>query len=359
MTGQAESRAGPASGALHQNLSEGGGRTALRVTIIVPVKNDPPVFRAVERILASGIDPSVEILVVDNGSAPAFRASLDRLPAPVRVLDEFTPGQAAARNHGVRVATGDVIFFTDADAMVPPGWVAAGLAAFAETRADAVIGPSVDIALTPAAEVLTRLGAKNYRRLSAQSPTRVNTANLAANREVMAEYPFDETLLRHEDTAWGFRVQAHGVTIAFAPAMHVDHECDIHFDVSISKAVPTGWAHRAARRRYPEIAEARTGPAAGRKVAILRYLHRRACRFRPALQFEVVLLLSGARLLERAVPLLPSAVSETAVGMLITLGASLGNAMHATGYPSPTVDGVRRGKLPKRGRRVSRVPPAL
>ena len=50
----------------------------MRVSVILPVKDDPPVFEAVASVLAEGGE--LEFLVVDNGSAPAFRASLNALP---------------------------------------------------------------------------------------------------------------------------------------------------------------------------------------------------------------------------------------------------------------------------------------
>lgn len=67
--------------------------------------------------------PSVEILVVDDGSTDATAAVAEAHGA--RVLRAGGRGASAARNVGARAARGDVLAFTDADCEVPPDWLRA------------------------------------------------------------------------------------------------------------------------------------------------------------------------------------------------------------------------------------------
>lgn len=86
--------------------------------------------RELDRCLAAllALDyPDFEVIIVDNRpDGSAARAALHvRLSADprVRVVVEPRPGISAARNHGTRVARGDLVAFTDDDAVVHRGWL--------------------------------------------------------------------------------------------------------------------------------------------------------------------------------------------------------------------------------------------
>ena len=96
-------------------------------SVVVPVYNGA---RCLPRCLASlqrQTHPRVEILVVDDGSTDGTPALVN---APVRLLSTGgRKGPGAARNVGARAATGAVLFFTDADVVAPPEWIAKALKA--------------------------------------------------------------------------------------------------------------------------------------------------------------------------------------------------------------------------------------
>jgi glycosyltransferase involved in cell wall biosynthesis len=71
--------------------------------------------------------PRVEILIVDNAPATPATAELieeryGRLPQ-VRYLREDRPGSSIARNTGLAAARGDIVAFTDDDAVADPTWL--------------------------------------------------------------------------------------------------------------------------------------------------------------------------------------------------------------------------------------------
>lgn len=89
--------------------------TSPRVSGIVPVYNG-------ERFLPEALDsmlrqtrPPDEIIVVDDGSTDGTSRIAAALGPPVRWVRQENAGPAAARNHGIRLATGDFLSFLDAD----------------------------------------------------------------------------------------------------------------------------------------------------------------------------------------------------------------------------------------------------
>lgn len=105
---------------------------ATEVSVIVPVYNGAAFLgRCLETLLAQDV-PVSEILVVDDGSTDG---SPDLVRPPARLLKTGgRRGAGYARNLGARTASGEVLFFTDADVEVPPGWVRKGLAAMSEHK---------------------------------------------------------------------------------------------------------------------------------------------------------------------------------------------------------------------------------
>ena len=115
----------------------------IEVTVAVPVKDRRErMLRCLDALLALD-HPAYEVLVLDNGStdgtAEACRERAESAGVPVRV--EVVPGTVGAvRNHGARIARGEVIAYTDSDCMPEPRWLRAGLEPFADPRIGVVCG---------------------------------------------------------------------------------------------------------------------------------------------------------------------------------------------------------------------------
>jgi len=112
-----------------------------RVTVVIPTKNRGRLLaEAIRSVQAlDGPDLDLEILVCDNGSTDD---TVDVARAlGVRVLDVPTAGSAAARNVGIRAATGDYIAFLDDDDLWLPGQLRPQLALLAaQPDLDACVG---------------------------------------------------------------------------------------------------------------------------------------------------------------------------------------------------------------------------
>jgi glycosyltransferase involved in cell wall biosynthesis len=96
-----------------------------RVSIIVPCYNaEPWVGAAMESALAQTW-PETEVIAVNDGSHDGTLAALRRFEGPkVRVIDQGNLGASAARNAGLRAATGEFIQFLDADDLLAPEKIA-------------------------------------------------------------------------------------------------------------------------------------------------------------------------------------------------------------------------------------------
>ena len=88
-------------------------RTPPLVSVVVPVLNRK---KTIGRCLQSLLDmdyPAFEVIVVDNGSTDGTWGICSRFP--VKLTREDRKGPYAARNKGLELARGDLVFFIDSD----------------------------------------------------------------------------------------------------------------------------------------------------------------------------------------------------------------------------------------------------
>lgn len=105
-----------------------------RVSVIIPCYNAAPhLAAAIESVLAQ-THAAHEIIVVDDGSTDDTAAIARRyVGRGVTLLTEAHGGVAAARNHGILAATGDLIAFLDADDQWLPHKLAVQIPLFADS----------------------------------------------------------------------------------------------------------------------------------------------------------------------------------------------------------------------------------
>jgi glycosyltransferase involved in cell wall biosynthesis len=102
------------------------------VTVCVVVKDRRDLMlRCLEGILSESPD---EVVVIDNGSTDGTWEALQEVGVrePRLRLAQDLGSLGAIRNHAVRLATSDVVAFTDSDCRPHPGWLRAGLAALTD-----------------------------------------------------------------------------------------------------------------------------------------------------------------------------------------------------------------------------------
>jgi glycosyltransferase involved in cell wall biosynthesis len=209
-----------------------------RVSVIVPVRDgEDRIGRCLSALLAQTYPRErLEILVVDDASRDATRERVYGLP--VRLLAQPAPrGPYAARNAGMRAASGEVFAFTDADCIPAKDWVERGLATLAAEGADLAAG-HVRYLLSArggAAEVFDAIANLDHERSVAERGVAF-TGNLFAARRVLdAIGPFSERRSGC-DGEWTARASGAGFALVHAA------------DAVVEKPARGAWA--LARKQY-------------------------------------------------------------------------------------------------------------
>lgn len=178
-----------------------------------------------------------EIIAVDDGSDGDFSA-IERnwkKKIPLRYLKIRHAGRAAARNRGVKAASGSRVIFLGDDILVRPGWLEAHVESGREERLRAVIGPC-PLQAPPAKEA----GKPSKALLLAYEPIPFDeiknpedagfrffiSGNLSMDRALFLELGgFDERFQRYgwEDIELGYRFARVGGRVIYdekAKAVH-------------------------------------------------------------------------------------------------------------------------------------------
>jgi GT2 family glycosyltransferase len=169
--------------------------------------------------------PDYEVIVVDDGSTDDTRTILPRFPG-VRAIHQANRGLSAARNAGLRAATGAVVAYTDSDCFADPDWLTHLVYQLQRSGAAAVGGPN----LTPedgwlAACVAASPGQPTHVLESDQEAEHVPGCNMAFRRAALeAINGFDPQFRKagdDVDVCW--RLHQAGLWITFAPGAFVWH----------------------------------------------------------------------------------------------------------------------------------------
>ncbi len=194
--------------------------------------------------------PALDLVVVDNAPSDDATEHLVRKNYPqFQYLREDRPGLNWARNRAILEAKGEIIAFTDDDAVVDPGWVRAIANVFKEDpEVMAVTGLVVPYELETEAQVLferysgfgrgferkwCRMDGRTKKRTASiyGSPGKLGTgANMAFRRSLFDQIGFfDPAMDMGTPTIGGgdiemfFRVLKEGYTLVYEPAALVRH----------------------------------------------------------------------------------------------------------------------------------------
>jgi hypothetical protein len=167
------------------------------VSVIIPVHNGERfVADAVGSILAQRY-PSLEIIIIDDGSTDGTEAAVRRLPCEVHYFKQMKQGPAAARNRGIRDASGDYVAFLDVDDLWPEHML--------ETlMAELLSRPGLDVVrgYSQVMEVDPATGTYEYRGNPKESFPYSIACGLYRKRVFDRVGLFDKTLMFGEDTDW-------------------------------------------------------------------------------------------------------------------------------------------------------------
>lgn len=116
-----------------------GDAGELTISAIIPTFNSGQVVGdAIASALAQS-HPTLEVLVVDDGSTDSTQAILEACAPPVRYIRQVNAGPSAARNAGAKLARGQWLAFLDADDLWLPTKLAEQLDHAVRSGAHAVL----------------------------------------------------------------------------------------------------------------------------------------------------------------------------------------------------------------------------
>jgi glycosyltransferase involved in cell wall biosynthesis len=166
------------------------------VSVIMPVYNGATFLaETIENIRQQQYKP-LEIIIIDDGSTDSTRQIAAGLGHEIRYVFQPNTGPAAARNHGLRLAKGELIAFLDVDDLWAENWL----------RQVAFLGehPTVDI-VQGRIQVLQLVDDTNFETMTTPYYS-VNLGSAIYRRQVFERVGlFDETLRYNEDTDWFIR----------------------------------------------------------------------------------------------------------------------------------------------------------
>lgn len=121
------------------------------VSVVVVCLNEGPQLQQTVESFRATSPPGTQIVVVDDGSSDGSTDFLAHGDADVRLVRTSRRGVPLARNHGARLASGDVLVFADAHVIGPSLWCQPILDALADPGVGAT-APAVYDLNTPDAK---------------------------------------------------------------------------------------------------------------------------------------------------------------------------------------------------------------
>ena len=121
----------------------------MNISVVIPVFNQGEYLEDCLDSIYNQTVQAHEIIVVNDGSTDNSREIAERyvfkefpaIESPVRVINQVNKGLPSARNTGIMNATGDYVFFLDADDMVAENIIERLQFSISQTNAD-IVAPS-------------------------------------------------------------------------------------------------------------------------------------------------------------------------------------------------------------------------
>lgn len=212
------------------------------VSVIIAVRNGAHEIRGcVESVLGSRFPrEKMELICVDNASTDNTLSVLQSFGSAIQVIQESKRGAGAARNAGIRQASGTFVAFTDADCNVHPDWLANLLNPLRSDQACAVGGK---ILARPQAGFVERFGElihDHRQAIQVYRPPYIISMNLASRRDLLLSMGgFDERWIRMQDVDLSFRLLAAERRLGYCDDAIVYH----HNRDTIPKLLREGFTH--------------------------------------------------------------------------------------------------------------------
>jgi len=205
-------------------------RSAPSVSVIVPVFEDVERLRqCVARLAAQDYPGLLEFIIVDNNSSTDLSQAIPATDERFQLIREEKRGSYAARNAGLKQATGEVVAFTDADCLPHQNWIRSAVAVLQNGSDVDAVGGAINLIYR--AGKLPTTGPELYesihgfdQRQFVESFHFAATANLVTTSSTLKSVgPFNDDLQSGGDDDWGRRLRERGGRLVYSDDAVVDH----------------------------------------------------------------------------------------------------------------------------------------
>jgi glycosyltransferase involved in cell wall biosynthesis len=224
-------------------------------SVIVPVRNAEGLLPALLEAVAAQDYPAErrELILIDNGSTDGTAGIIrDAEGRGVRGVGEPVQGSYRARDTGVRIASGSILAFTDADCAPRPDWLRQGVQHMEKEGIDVLAGKvTQEVAgranLYQLAEQIIYLRQAYYTTQGFGA-----TANLFVRRQVFETLGgFDGRLVSSADRILCLDAVRLGYRFGYHDAAVVDHTPRSTARAMAAKEVRLGYGFGQISRLYP------------------------------------------------------------------------------------------------------------
>jgi glycosyltransferase involved in cell wall biosynthesis len=194
------------------------------ISVVITTFNREPrmLGAAIESVLAQDA-PSLEVIVVDDGSATSAAQVVETYGEPVRLHEKENGGIASARNAGVALSRGDLFAFLDSDDLWEPDKLARQVAALrSDPGLEAVFGQAEQFYDAEVDDAFKRRHPIKERILDAWLSSAMLIRREAFDRIGI----FEEDRSISPEVDWFLRAKEAGLRVAMLP--HVVYRRRIH-----------------------------------------------------------------------------------------------------------------------------------
>lgn len=226
-----------------------------KISVVVCAYNAESTMRDCLESLIQLAYPNYEAIIVDDGSTDRTGAIADEYPQ-LKIIHQPNRGLSAARNVGMAAAAGEIIAYTDADAMPDPDWLTYLALKFRATDVVGIGGPN----LPPPEDdwlatcVAAAPGAPTHILLDDETAEHIPGCNMAFRREALAEVGGFDTryTAAGDDVDICWRLQELGSTIGFSSAAIVWHHRRKTIQSYLRQQMGYGKAEAMLFRKHPD-----------------------------------------------------------------------------------------------------------
>ncbi|MGB3653466.1 MAG: glycosyltransferase family A protein [Rivularia sp. (in: cyanobacteria)] len=200
------------------------------VTVMIPVYNDSQRLKLCLEALENQTHSKelYEVIVIDNASQDNIKSVVSNF-SQAKYTYESQPGSYVARNHGISVAKGEILAFTDSDCIPALDWIEKGVASLLSTPNCGLVAGRIDLFFqNPDKPTGVELYEKIELNFEQEKYVREKhfgvTANLFTFKHVIEKVgDFNAALKSGGDREWGKRVFAAGYKQVYADNACIKH----------------------------------------------------------------------------------------------------------------------------------------